>query len=290
MGDTISSGILSLDILLGGGIPLNKITEISGPPNTSKTSMVLNMIKNNPDCVTAYLDTDNSINYDYLETMEIDTDSMVISQPESSEQLVQIVETLVSNKAVDIIIVDSIATLISHEELNNSMSQINKNNTITDTIKRLATLIYKSDCALILINQIRSDLKAKKYGAEKTIADRALNSYASIRLDIRQTNELHKYDQIIGAKLKISIKKNKVAVKKGESVAINHYYKSGLDTIDDLLELAVNANIIQRNGSWYNFGGEKIQGKDAFIQFLRQDDNSLLDHIHERVIRHYFNS
>ena len=287
MGDTISSGILSLDILLGGGIPLNKITEISGPPNTSKTSMVLNMIKNNPDCVTAYLDTDNSINYDYLETMEIDTNSMVISQPESSEQLVQIVETLVSNKAVDIIIVDSIATLISQEELNNSMNQINKNNTITDTIKKLATLIYKSDCALILINQIRSDLKAKRYGAEKTIADRALNSYASIRLDIRQTNELHKYDQIIGAKLKISIKKNKLASKKEESVSIRHYYDSGLDTIDDLLELACNANIINKNGSWYTFKDLKIQGKQEMIAHLRQSEDLLKD-INERVMNHYF--
>lgn len=287
MRDTISSGILSLDILLGGGFPLNKITEISGPPNTSKTSMVLNMIKNNPDCVTAYLDTDNSINYDYLETMKIDTDSMVISQPESSEQLVQIVETLVSNKAVDIIIVDSIATLISQEELNNSMNQINKNNTITDTIKRLATLIYKSDCALILINQIRSDLKAKKYGAEKTIADRALNSYASIRLDIRQTNELHKYDQIIGAKLKISIKKNKLASKKEESVSIRHYYDSGLDTIDDLLELACNANIINKNGSWYTFKDLKIQGKQDMITHLCQSED-LLEDINERVMNHYF--
>lgn len=287
--DKISSGILSLDLSLGGGFPLNKITEVCGPPNSSKTSFILNLIKQNPECVTAYLDVDNSVSYDYLENMEIDTESLVISHPESAEQLIQIVQSLVSNKAVDIIVVDSIATLISKDELKNSMLSHSNNNIIVDTIKKLSGLIYKSDCAMILVNQIRNDLKSQKYGSEIAIADRALNTYATIRLDIRQTNEIHHYDQIIGAKLKISIKKNKIALKKGESVSINHYYKLGLDTVDDLLELAVNANIIQRNGSWYTFGGLKIQGKDAFIRFLRQDNDGLLNYIHDRVIEHYFN-
>lgn len=286
--DKISSGILSLDANLGGGFPLNKITEVCGPPNSSKTSFILNLIKQNPECVTAYLDIDNSVSYDYLENMGIDTESLVISHPESAEQLIQIVQSLVSNKAVDIIVVDSIATLISKDELKNSMLSHSNNNIIVDTIKKLSGLIYKSDCAMILVNQIRNDLKSQKYGSEIAIADRALNTYATIRLDIRQTNEIHHYDQIIGAKLKISIKKNKIALKKGESVSINHYYKSGLDTVDDLLELAVNANIIQRNGSWYNFGGQKIQGKDAFILFLRQGNDDLLNYIHDRVIEHYF--
>lgn len=283
----VSSGILSLDLSLGGGIPLNKITEVCGPPNSSKTSFVLNLIKQNPDCVTAYLDTDNSVNYNYLETLGIDTEGMIISHPETSEQLVQIVELLVSNKAVDIIIVDSIATLISQEELNNSMSKQSTNNTITDTIKKLSSLIYKSDCALILVNQIRSDLKAKKYNAEIAIADRALNTYASIRLDIRQTNELHKYDQIIGAKLNVSIKKNKLTLKKGDAISINHYYDSGIDTLDDLLELACNANIIDKNGSWYNYGGTKIQGKHSMLIHLRESDY-LTQCIYESVISHYF--
>lgn len=287
--DKISSGILSLDLSLGGGFPINKITEVCGPPNSSKTSFILNLIKQNPECVTAYLDIDNSVSYDYLENMGIDTESLVISHPESAEQLIQIVQSLVSNKAVDIIVVDSIATLISKDELKNSMLSHYNNNIIVDTIKKLSGLIYKSDCAMILVNQIRNDLKSQKYGSEIAIADRALNTYATIRLDIRQTNEIHHYDQIIGAKLKISIKKNKIALKKGESVSINHYYKSGLDTVDDLLELAVNANIIQRSGSWYNFGGQKIQGKDAFIRFLRQGNNDLLNYIHDRVIEHYFN-
>lgn len=285
--DKISSGVLSLDISLGGGLPFNKITEICGPPNSSKTSFILNLIKQNPECITAYLDVDNSISQDYLENMGIDTDSLVISHPESAEQLIQIVQTLTSNKAVDIIVVDSIATLISKDELNNSMLNHSNNNTIVDTIKKLSGLIYKSDCAMILVNQIRNDLKSKKYGSEIAIADRALNTYASIRLDIRQTNEIHHYDQIIGAKLKVSIKKNKIALKKGESVSINHYYKSGLDTLDDLLELACNANIINKSGSWYAYGELKIQGKKEMINHLKQSDD-LTDYIYERVISYYF--
>ena len=287
--EKISSGILSLDLQLGGGIPLDRITEVCGPPDSSKTSFILNLIKQNEDCITAYLDTDNCISYDYLEQLELDTDSLIISQPSNAEQLIQIVETLVSNKAVDIIVIDSIATIISEEESDSAMSHNAKNSTIIETIKKLSSLIYKSDCALILVNQMRNDLKSKKYGAKVAMADRALNTYASIRLNIEPTNEIHHYDQIIGAKLKISINKNKIALKKGESVSINHYYKSGLDTVDDLLELAVNANIIQRNGSWYNFGGQKIQGKDAFIRFLRQGDDDLLNYIHDRVIEYYFN-
>ena len=287
--EKISSGILSLDLQLGGGIPLDRITEVCGPPDSSKTSFILNLIKQNEDCITAYLDTDNCISYDYLEQLGLDTDSLIISQPSNAEQLIQIVETLVSNKAVDIIVIDSIATIISEEESDSAMSHTTKNSTIIETIKKLSSLIYKSDCALILVNQMRNDLKSKKYGAKVAMADRALNTYASIRLNIEPTNEIHHYDQIIGAKLKISINKNKIALKKGESVSINHYYKSGLDTVDDLLELAVNANIIQRNGSWYNFGGQKIQGKDAFIRFLRQGDDDLLNYIHDRVIDHYFN-
>ncbi len=284
--DRISSGILSLDVMLGGGIPLNKITEISGPPNTSKTTMVLNLIKNNPECVTAYLDTDNSVNYDYLETMGIDADSLVISHPETAEQLVQIVEMLVSNKAVDIIIIDSLATIISNEEMTSSMSSQVNNNIITETIKRLSMIIYKSDCALILVNQLRSDLKAKKYGAETTIANRALDTYASIRLDIRQTNEIHHYDQIIGAKLKIAIKKNKLA-KKGESVSVEHYYSSGIDTTADLLELACNANIVNKSGSWYTYGDIKLQGKVAMIDCI-DNDSDLLEELYNRVVDYYF--
>jgi recombination protein RecA len=285
--DKITSGILSLDLSLGGGFPLNKITEISGPPNSSKTSFVLNFIKQNDECLIAYLDLDNAINYDYLENLGIDTDYMVISHPESSEQLVQIVETLTRSKAVDAIIIDSMANLISEEELQSSMNKQHSNNTISNTIKQLSNLIYKSDCALILINQIRNDLKAKKYGAETTIADRMINTYASIRLDIRQTNEIHKYDQIIGAKLKISIKKNKTALKKGTDVFVKHYYNSGIDTLDDLLELACNAEIISKNGSWYTYKDLKIQGKQEMLLYLKQNYD-LVEDIYDRTIKHYF--
>ena len=187
--------------------------------------------------------------------MDIDPDSFIVAQPHDAEQLLEVVSALLESNEVDIIIIDSLASVVSYEEQQTSMSKSSNNNTLSDTIKKLSSMIYRSNCALILINQIRNDLKAKKYGAETTLANRILNSYASIRLDIRKTNEIHHYDQIIGAKLKISIKKNKVALKKGEeSVSINHYYKSGLDTVDDLLELAINADIVQRSGSWYNFG------------------------------------
>lgn len=289
--DNISSGILSLDLALGKGLPRNKIIELSGPPDSSKSTFVFNLIKANNDCVIAYIDTDNRININYvIDAMDIDPDSFIVAQPHDAEQLLEVVSALLESNEVDIIIIDSLASVVSYEEQQTSMSKSSNNNTLSDTIKKLSSMIYRSNCALILINQIRNDLKAKKYGAETTLANRILNSYASIRLDIRKTNEIHHYDQIIGAKLKISIKKNKVALKKGEeSVSINHYYKSGLDTVDDLLELAINADIVQRSGSWYNFGGQKIQGKDAFIRFLRQGNDDLLDYIHDRVISYYFN-
>ena len=145
--DKISSGVISLDLSLNGGIPLDKITEICGPPNSSKTSFVLNMIKQNEDCVTAYLDIDNTINMNYLETLGIDIDSLVIAHPQTSEQLVQITEELIASGSVDIIVVDSIASLISNEDLNSSMKKQSNNSTITDTIKKLSNQMYKSNCA-----------------------------------------------------------------------------------------------------------------------------------------------
>lgn len=285
--DKISSGIISLDLSLNGGIPLDKITEICGPPNSSKTSFVLNMIKQNEDCVTAYLDIDNTINMHYLETLGIDTDSLVIAHPQASEQLVQIIGELIASGSVDIIVVDSIASLISNEDLNSSMKKQSNNNTITDTIKKLSNLMYKSNCALVLINQIRNDLKSTKYNSEIAIADRALNTYASVRLDVRQTNELHKYDQIIGAKIKITIKKNKLALKKGDDVFVKHYYDSGIDIVDDLLELACNAKIVNRTGSWYTYDEIKLQGKPSMKNYLIRNED-ILDDIFERVLNHYF--
>ena len=285
--DKISSGIISLDLSLNGGIPLDKITEICGPPNSSKTSFVLNMIKQNKDCVTAYLDIDNTINMNYLETLGIDTDSLVIAHPQTSEQLVQITKELIASGSVDIIVVDSIASLISNEDLNSSMKKQSNNNTITDTIKKLSNLMYKSNCALVLINQIRNDLKSTKYNSEIAIADRALNTYASVRLDVRQTNELHKYDQIIGAKIKITIKKNKLALKKGDDVFVKHYYDSGIDIVDDLLELACNAKIVNRTGSWYTYDEIKLQGKPSMKNYLIRNED-ILDDIFERVLNHYF--
>ena len=285
--DKISSGVISLDLSLNGGIPLDKITEICGPPNSSKTSFVLNMIKQNEDCVTAYLDIDNTINMNYLETLGIDIDSLVIAHPQTSEQLVQITEELIASGSVDIIVVDSIASLISNEDLNSSMKKQSNNSTITDTIKKLSNLMYKSNCALVLINQVRNDLKSTKYNSEIAIADRALNTYASVRLDVRQTNELHKYDQIIGAKVKITIKKNKLALKKGNDVFVKHYYDSGIDIIDDLLELACNAEIVSRTGSWYTYDEIKLQGKPSMKNYLIRNED-VLDDIFERVLNHYF--
>jgi recombination protein RecA len=200
---------------------------------------------------------------------------------------VQITEELIASGSVDIIVVDSIASLISNEDLNSSMKKQSNNNTITDTIKKLSNLMYKSNCALVLINQIRNDLKSTKYNSEIAIADRALNTYASVRLDVRQTNELHKYDQIIGAKVKITIKKNKLALKKGNDVVVKHYYDSGIDIIDDLLELACNAEIVSRTGSWYTYDKIKLQGKPSMKNYLIRNEDTL-DDIFERVLNHYF--
>lgn len=147
--------------------------------------------------------------------------------------------------------------------------------------------MYKSNCALVLINQIRNDLKSTKYNSEIAIADRALNTYASVRLDVRQTNELHKYDQIIGAKVKITIKKNKLAIKKGNDVSVKHYYDSGIDVVDDLLELACNAEIVSRAGSWYTYDEIRLQGKPSMKNYLIRNED-ILDDIFERVLNHYF--
>ena len=285
--DNITSGILSLDLALGKGLPRNKIIELSGPPDSSKSTFVFNLIKANDNCVIAYIDTDNRININYvINAMDIDPDSFIVAQPHDAEQLLEVVSTLLKSHEIDIIVIDSLASVVSYEEQQTSMSKTSNNNTLSDTIKKLSSMIYKSDCALILVNQIRNDLKAKRYGAETTLANRILNSYASIRLDIRKTNEIHKYDQIIGSKLKITITKNKVTPKKQQSVSISHIFNKGLDTLSDLIDLACEANIINKSAAWYSYDSIKVQGKQSLINCI-EDNDDLLEELYDKVFKYY---
>jgi recombination protein RecA len=271
----LSTGILSLDRITGG-LPY-KIVEISGPANTSKSSFIFNLIKANSDYISLYIDIDHSMNYNYMKkTFGLDEDNVIITQPTDTEQMINIIETLVDD--VDIIIIDSLPSLISKEELQKSMTQQMNYNYITETIKKLAAVIRNKDTALILVNQVRSDLKAKRYNAETTVANKALNLYASIRLEIKQTNEIHKYDQIIGSKLLITVVKNKLRLTNpsNKSVSISHYFNSGYDTTDDLLDLACEYSIIDKRGSYYYYRDNKLgQGKDTVKQYIENTDGLL---------------
>lgn len=278
----LSTGILSLDRITGG-LPY-KIVEISGAANTSKSSFIFNLIKANSNSISLYIDIDHSMNYSYLKnTFNLDEESVIITQPTDTEQMIQIIETLVDD--VDIIIIDSLPSMINKAELEKSMTQQTNYNYITETIKKLAAVIRNKDTALILVNQVRSDLKAKKYGAETTVANKALNLYASIRLEIKQTNEIHKYDQIIGSKLKITVMKNKLRPinPSNKSIAISHYFNRGYDTLDDLLELACEYDIIDKRGSYYYYNNNKLgQGKEAAKHSIENTDG-LLEDLYERI-------
>ena len=278
----LSTGILSLDRITGGR-PY-KITEISGAANCSKSSFIFNLIKANPDSIALYIDMDHSMNYSYLqEAFDLNEDSVIITQPNNIEQMIDIIETLIDD--IDIVIIDSLPSMISKAESDMSMQQQTNYNYITETIKRLSAIIRNRDTALILVNQLRNDLKAKKFGAETTIANKALNLYATMRLEIKQTNEIHYYDQVIGSKLKITITKNKIRPidPANKSVSISHYFSTGYDTTSDLLELACEYNIIEKRGSYYYYKNNKLgQGKLTVVNYINSDID-LLEELYDSV-------
>ncbi len=286
--DVIPCGSLLLDDILGvGGYPKGRIIEIFGPESSGKTTLALHAIS---ECQAqggraAFVDAEHAIDPLYAKNLGVNIDELILSQPDSGEQALEIVEMLAASKAIDLIIVDSVAALVPQAELDGVMAdnQVGlQARLMSKAMRKLAGVLNKSSCAIIFINQIREKVGVMYGNPETTSGGRALKFYASIRIDIRRSEAIKNGSDIIGNTCTVKIVKNKVSPP-FKSCKIDIIYGKGISKEGEILDLACQNNIIKKSGSWYEYDGEKIgQGRESAKIFLKENTdikNKIVDKI-----------
>lgn len=275
--DVIPSGSLLLDEALGvGGYPRGRIVEIYGPESSGKTTLALEAVAEaqKKGGRAAYVDAEHAIDPDYAEKLGVDIDELILSQPDSGEQALEIVEMLAQSGAIDIIIVDSVAALVPQAELDGVMSdnQVGlQARLMSKAMRKLAGVLDKTGCLVIFINQIREKVGVMYGNPETTTGGRALKFYATIRLDIRRADAIKNGKDVIGNTIKVKVVKNKVAPP-FKSCVLDMIYGQGLTKEGELLELGTEFGLFQKTGSWFIYKGEKIgNGKDAASSYLKKN-------------------
>lgn len=276
---SISTGSLSVDYALGiGGVPRGRVTEIYGPESSGKTTLALHVIAEAQKAGghAAMIDAEHAFDPKYGKALGINIEELLISQPDSGEQALEITETLIRSSALDVVVVDSVAALVPRAELDGEMgdSQVGlQARLMSQALRKLTGIVSKTHTSVIFINQLREKIGVMFGNPETTTGGRALKFYSSVRMDIRRIGAIKKGDEVTGNRTKLKIVKNKVAPPFKE-VEFNILYGHGISRMGELLDLAVNHEIIQKRGSWYRYDGEPIgQGSDSAIQFLEEDEN-----------------
>lgn len=275
--DAISTGSIMVDYALGvGGIPRGRVTEIYGPEASGKTTLAMQVVaqaqKKGGYC--AFVDAEHAFDPKYAKNLGINTDELLISQPDSGEQALEITETLIRSGALDVIVVDSVAALVPRAELEGEMGDSHMGlqaRLMSQALRKITGIVSKSRTSCIFINQVREKIGVMFGNPETTTGGRALKFYSSVRVDIRRIGSIKKGDEVLGNRTKVKIVKNKVAPP-FKVVEFNILYGKGISKISEVLDLAVEYDIIEKRGSWYRYDGEPIgQGSDAAIQFLEED-------------------
>ena len=288
----ISSGALSLDIALGvGGFPRGRIIEIYGPESSGKTTLTLHLIaeaqRNGGVC--AFVDAEHALDVTYARKLGVRTDDLLISQPDSGEQALEITEMLVRSNAIDVLVVDSVAALVPRAELEGEMGDSHMGvqaRLMSQALRKLTGTIAKSNTCVVFINQIRMKIGVMFGNPETTTGGNALKFYASQRLDIRRVGAIKNGDQVIGNRTRVKVVKNKVAPPFRE-VEFDILYGQGISREGDILDLAVNENIVEKSGAWFSYEGERIgQGRENAKQYLAEHPE-LLERIEAKVLEKY---
>ncbi len=274
--EAVSTGSLGLDIALGiGGLPRGRIIEIYGPESSGKTTLTLQTIA---ECqkkggIAAFVDAEHALDPIYAAKLGVNIDDLLVSQPDTGEQALEIVDMLVRSNAVDIIVVDSVAALTPRAEIEGEMGDSHMGlqaRLMSQALRKLAGNIKRSNTLVIFINQIRMKIGVMFGNPETTTGGNALKFYASVRLDIRRIGAIKKGDEIVGSETRVKVVKNKVAPP-FRQVEFEILYNQGICHLGEILDLGVNAGLIEKAGAWYSYQGEKIgQGKDNVKQFLRE--------------------
>ncbi|GAM24366.1 hypothetical protein SAMD00019534_075410 [Acytostelium subglobosum LB1] len=286
--DVISSGSLGLDIALGiGGLPKGRITEIFGPESSGKTTLALHVIaqaqKAGGNCT--FIDAEHALNPSWAEQLGVNLDELYISQPDSGEQALEIVDTLLRSKTMQVIVVDSVAALVPRVELDGEMGDSHVGvhaRLMSQALRKLSPNLSDSNCVLIFINQIRMKIGVMFGNPETTTGGNALKFFSSIRLDIRKTGALKNGDQAFATQVKVKVAKNKLAPPFREA-QFDIDFKSGINKTGEIIDFGVSEGILEKGGSWYSYSGTQLgQGREKTKQYL-EDNRQILEEIEQKV-------
>ncbi|SFS49660.1 recombination protein RecA [Sulfitobacter marinus] len=278
-----STGSLGLDIALGiGGLPMGRIVEIYGPESSGKTTLTLHCVaeQQKQGGVCAFVDAEHALDPQYAKKLGVDIDELLISQPDTGEQALEIVDTLVRSGAVNMVVVDSVAALTPKSELEGDMGDSSvgvQARLMSQAMRKLTGSISRSNCMVIFINQIRMKIGVMFGSPETTSGGNALKFYSSVRLDIRRIGALKDRDEVVGNATRVKIVKNKVAAP-FKQVEFDIMYGEGISKMGELLDLGVKAGVVDKSGSWFSYGDERIgQGRENAKTFLKENEAMALE-------------
>jgi recombination protein RecA len=284
----ISTGAVSLDYALGiGGVPRGRVIEIFGPESSGKTTLALQVIAEAQKTggMAAFVDAEHALDAQYARKLGVDLDNLLVSQPDNGEQALEIVEVLVRSGGVDVVVVDSVAALVPRAEIEGEMGEAQMGlqaRLMSQALRKLTGIVSKSKTCLIFINQLREKIGVMFGNPETTTGGRALKFYASVRIDIRRIGAIKDGDTVVGGRTRVKVVKNKVAPPFREA-EFDVMYGEGISREGDLLDLAVDRRIVEKSGTWFAFGGERLgQGRENVKQFLK-DNPATFKAIEEKV-------
>ncbi len=286
--DAIPTGAINLDAAIGvGGIPRGRITEVYGPESSGKTTLCLHVVANAQKTggVTAYIDAEHALDTEYARKLGVDVDNLLISQPDTGEQALEICDILVRSGAVDVVVIDSVAALVPKAEIEGEMGDAHvglQARLMSQALRKLTGAIARSRTSVIFINQLREKIGVMFGNPETTTGGKALKFYASVRLDIRRIGPVKEKEDVIGSHVRVKVVKNKVAppFKQAE---FDIMYAEGISHASLVLDIAAEANIIEKSGAWYSYNGQKIgQGRENAKMYLK-DNPTLMTEVEEKV-------
>jgi len=286
--ETIPTGSISVYLALGGGIPKGRVIEVYGPEASGKTTLCLHAVAEvqKSGGTAAYVDAEHALDPPYAQRIGVNTDNLLLSQPDTGEQALEVVETLVRSNAVDIIVVDSVAALVPQAEIEGDMGDAHMGlqaRLMSQALRKLTGVINKTKCTVIFVNQLRMKIGVMFGNPETTTGGNALKFYASVRMDIRRIGQIKSGDEVIGNHVRVKVVKNKVAPPFREA-EFDIMYNQGISREGDVIDLAAAKGIVEKSGAWYEYDGNKIaQGREAAKQFLR-DNPKILDKITKETV------
>ena len=286
--ETISSGSLGIDLALGvGGYPRGRIIEIYGPESSGKTTLTLHAIAEAQKAggIAAFIDAEHAFDRNYAEKLGVDIENLIISQPDNGEQALEIAENLIRSGAIDIVVIDSVAALTPKSEIEGEMGDSKMGlhaRLMSQALRKLTGTISKTNCTVFFINQLREKIGVMFGNPETTTGGNALKFYASVRLDIRRSTQIKDGDNVLGNRTKVKVVKNKVAPP-FKVAEFDIMYGEGISKTGEILDLAVEFEIIKKAGSWFSYGETKLgQGRDA-VKSLIKDNPELADELEEKI-------